>query len=474
MSGLFHTLGIGAESLFVSRQGVDTTGHNIASAQVPGYSRQRLNLATRDPLQRGSIMMGNGAFLKSIGRVHDQFVENQLNIAGHEVGMNDSRADSLKGLESIFSPELTASVQDEVNSLFSAVRELSNNPEELSVRTNLKEAAANVASAFARVDTGLRRAQDDHNGMVAGEVKEANDMLDTLAKLNVRIGEMECGGVNGQANDLRDEREGLLRDLSQKMEVRYYEDKSGGLVIRGPGETTLVEGAQHSFFDLERNSDGMTNITVSSFENKNPRVINDKIGTGKWRSLLEIRDETIPNLLDKNNEMAATIIRTFNEIHREGFGTGEYGGSNGRNFFEDVKDQSTAAQDMRLTDAIVASPDAISGGSSPFAPGDNVIANKLLTIQSSKLFDDGHTSLSEFYAGYVSNLGLDSQRADHIKDASQLIYTGLNNKKEAISGVSLDEEATNLLKWQHCFSASSKLITTVDEMMDTVLNLKRN
>lgn len=472
MSGLFHTLGIGAESLYVSRQGVDTTGHNISNAQQPGYSRQRLNLATRDPLQRGNILMGNGAYVKEIGRVHDQFVENQINVAGHELGMNVGKFDALKGLENIFSPELSASVQDEVNSLFSALRDFSNNPEELAARTSLKESATNVASAFGRVDASLRRSQGENNDLIAGEVKDINDMIGTIATLNAKIGEMEVG-ISGPANDLRDQREMLVRDLSQKMEIRHYEDKSGGLVIRGPGETTLVEGPSHAFLSVQRNQEGMFSVTASSFDNKNPRVLDDKIEMGKLRALLDVRDKTIPGLISKNNEMASTITSSFNEIHREGFGIGQFSGVNGRDFFKESEDPRFAAQQMQLTDAVMASTDAISGASSPHAPGDNVVANGLIALQSEKLFDEGNATISEYYSGFVSNLGLDIQRADHIREASQVIYTDLNARREAISGVSLDEEATNLLKWQHCFSASSKLITTVDEMLDTVLNLKR-
>lgn len=472
MSGLFHTLGIGSEALFVARQGVDTTGHNISNAQLPGYSRQRLNIATRDPQQRGNLMIGNGAYIKEIARVHDQFVENQVNIAGHEMGMNGARADALKGLENIFSPELSASVQDEVNTLFSALRDFSNNPEELSVRTNLKESANNVAAAFSRVDAALRRARADNNELIAGEVREVNDMISAIATLNNKIGEAECS-ANGPANDLRDQREKIVRDLSQKMQIKTYEDKVGGLVVRGPGETSLVEGRMHSFVDVQRNDTGMFNVMISNFNNEHPKVLDDKIETGKLRGLLDVRDQTIPQLLDKNNEMATSIISSMNEIHREGYGLGEFGGTNGRNFFKDVTDPNFAAQDMQLTDAILSSTDAISGASSPHAPGDNVIANGLISLQSQKIFDEGHSTISEFYSNYVGGLGLDIQRADHVQEASQVIYSDLNNKREAISGVSLDEEATNLLKWQHCFSASSKLITTVDEMMDTVLNLKR-
>lgn len=472
MSGLFHTLGIGSESLFVSRQGVDTTGHNISNAQQPGYSRQRLNLATRDPLQRAMITIGNGTYVREIARIHDQFVENQLNLSAHDLGASQTKAEALKGLEGIYSPELQATVQDELNSFFSAVRDFSNNPEEVSVRTNLREAAGGVASSFRRVDMSLRRAREDVNDQVAGEAKDVNEMLRSIASLNLKIGELESG-ANGPANDMRDQRDKIVRDLSQKMEVRYYEDKFGGFVIRGPGETSLVEGKQHATIDVDRGAEGMYEVTVSDFENRHSKGLNEYVEKGKLRALLDVRDKTLPGLIDHNNGLATTFVENVNNVHSQGFGLGDFKEVSGRGMFKDVGDPRFAAQDIGITDAITASTDALSGASSPNAPGDNVIANDIIRLQSEKLFDDGHATLSEYYSNFVSSLGLEIQRADHTKEANEVIFGELNAKREAVSGVSLDEEATNLLKWQTCFRASSKLITTVDEMLDTVLSLKR-
>src|SRR5436305_2066128 len=108
--GLFHTLNMGAEALFTTRQGVDTAGHNIANAQTEGYSRQRVNVKQRDPLQTHGVLIGNGVYVGSISRAHDEFVEKQLNRMHQDAGRAAARSDALKQIEQIYSPELNSSV----------------------------------------------------------------------------------------------------------------------------------------------------------------------------------------------------------------------------------------------------------------------------------------------------------------------------------------------------------------------------
>ncbi len=138
-----------------------------------------------------------------------------------------------------------------------------------------------------------------------------------------------------------------------------------------------------------------------------------------------------------------------------------------------MKDHIFSAQNFKIDDSIWESLDAISAASSPNAPGDNVVLNDLIRLKDTKILDGGNVTFNEFYANTVGNLGLEVVRSEHIKEADELLNADLVGRREAVAGVSLDEEATNLLKWQASFTAASKVITTVDEMLDTVLSLKR-
>lgn len=132
-----------------------------------------------------------------------------------------------------------------------------------------------------------------------------------------------------------------------------------------------------------------------------------------------------------------------------------------------------AALNIEVSDLIVDSPDAISLSSTPNSVGDNVVANELLRLRDRRLFDNNNASFVDFYANYVGVLGTEAVRAKHQAETDGIILADIQARKESISGVSLDEEAAQMIKWQTSFTASSKVITTVDEMIETVLGMKR-
>lgn len=473
MAGLFHTLNIGSESLHVSRQGVDTAGHNIANAQVEGYSRQRVNVKQRDPLQVRGNLIGNGVYIGSISRSHDKFVENQLNKANQDAGKAHARAEGLKAIEIVFSPELNASVSDEMSKFFGSVEDLSNFPEDFVVRTSVVESARDLTAAFRRVDADLRSNRAGLNERVAQISGELTDQLREIADLNVKIQTAEAG-MGQEANDLRDQRDRLLREVSNQIEVKYYEDQHGMLMMRGPDQVTLVDGAHSATVGILKNNDndGLFDITITDWEGHTTRNVTQKMDGGALDAIVQLRDKDLPALMYHNDRMAFEISNAVNDVHRQGFGLRDYSEQTGRDFFKAPTSLNGAAANLEVDDAIVESNDAIAAASSPLAPGDNVNINRLIRLKDAKMFGDGVT-MNEYYANYAGALGLDVVRANHVLEASDIVVQDLTQRREAVSGVSLDEEATSMMRWQANFTASSKVITTVDEMLETVLGLKR-
>lgn len=476
MAGLFHTLNMGAESLHANRQGVDTAGHNIANAQVEGFSRQRVNIEQRQPLESRGLIIGNGVFVRNITRSHDKFLEGQVNLTNQNMGRSETLHENLSAIEEIYSPALNAQVSDEMTKFFNGVQDLSNFPDELPVRTALRESAQDLAISFRRVDESLRRSQGDLNTKIEAEAQELSAGLKQVAQLNVSISTME-GGQNMPANDLRDQRDKVVRDLTKRIDLHYYEDENGMLVIRGPQDTILVDGKRPSSFFVRatggKQGRGFNELILVDSEGGNVRTMSDKVRSGKVSALFEIRDNICERLLEKNNEMAFVMSDKFNEIHKQGYGIGQFSSGSGRNFFQPLVDKEFAAQNFRIADTIAESTDSIAAASSPEAPGDNVVANLLGTLKDTRILNDGKATLNEYYADYVGIVGLDTLRAEQMKQADSILMGDLNTRREGVAGVSLDEEAVNILKWQAAFTASSKVITTTDEMIETVLGLKR-
>lgn len=467
--GLFHSLNIGSESLFASRQGVDTAGHNIANAQTEGFSRQRVNLETRQPSESRGVVIGNGVFVKNITRAHDQFLEKQINDTNQDSGQSTARFDSMKPLESIYSPELGNNVSSEIDKFFNSMQDLSNFPEELPVRTSVRENAKSVIGAFKQIDTNLKIQADDINKRIAGEVTEANIMIQDIARLNIAIGAAQTS-ASKEVPDLLDQQDKILRELTQKMDISYYRGDVGMVTVRGPAETLLVDRGQAAKVDVHSKGSNFDVVVLDGAAFK-PTVVTQANKKGRIAGMIEVRDTVIPNLVNDNNKMASTFARSINEIHRQGFGLKDYKESTGRDFFEVSSNPDDVASTLQLDTRIEESANAISVAASPNAPGDNVLANSMLRLKEQKIMGDA--TIGDYYANYVGVFGLDLVRSQQTKDADDTLVRNLSARRDAISGVSMDEEATNLLKWQANFTASSKVITTVDEMLETVLQMKR-
>jgi flagellar hook-associated protein 1 FlgK len=475
MGGIHHTLNIGAESLYTSRQGVDTTSHNIANAHTDGYSRQTVNAVTRDPSLSRGVVMGNGVFVKNITRSHDKFLEKQLNLANGTWGASDGRFEALKGLETIFSPELSASVVDEMTNFFGSLQVLSNSPEEIGARTAFKQSAESLVGSFQRVDANIRNERDNLNSKIVSVAHDVSTKLKRIAELNEAIGDMETGRVDYVANDLRDEQERLLREISKEMNVRYYSNRDGLLVVRGPKDSLLVEGKFASTIKTKHGaSEGeLDRIVVVDHEGSRVDDITENIDEGRVSAYLNVRDVIAPRLLNKNEELAKTFADSFNAIHRRGYGANDYREQSGRDFFVSNNHPGDFVRSLSLSNPILDSIDAISVSSTPNAAGDNVIANEMLRLKEAQVLNGENATFNQFYSDFVGQLAVDVVGAKHRKEADEVVISDLNARREAVSGVSLDEEAVNLLKWQANFTASSKVIATADEMLETVLNLKR-
>lgn len=472
---LFHSLNIGSESLHTSRQGIDSTAHNIANAQTEGYSRQEARITQRDPLERRSILIGNGSYISSIHRSKDKFLEKQINLVNSTFGESEGKNRIIGELESVFSPELASNVSQEMSSFFDTLQNLSNYPEELTVRTAVKEKGENLASAFRAVDADLSRIRDNINEEVKTLSGKLSDMLKGISELNYKIRAGESGSES-QSNDLRDQRDLLLRKLSEQINIQYYEDENGMMTVRGPGETLLIDKRFYASFDMRQNTqkDNMYDVIINPItEGGLTHNITDQLKGGSLKGLIDARDHLATDLINQNNELAYTFATEFNNIHQEGFGLRDFGTDSGRSFFDGVDSKVGAAKNIKLDVNILNSTDSIAASSLAHTTGDNINVNRLVQIKSKRLMDNNSATFTEYYSNSIGALGVAAQRSQNNLESNKILLADLKARAEGVSGVSLDEEASNMMRWQSTFTASAKIIKSVDEMLETVLTLKR-
>ncbi|NBO39250.1 flagellar hook-associated protein FlgK [bacterium] len=473
-TGLQHILNVGGESLGNSRLGIEITGHNISNAQTPGYSRQRPDFEPNHPAQYGTLILGQGAQVARISRAQNEYLETALRRETQNQGRAESFEHNLSRLEGYFNPDLTATVRVRMDSFGSALRDFANMPEEPAMRIHLLETANNLTSSLNVAHANVSQLQSDISEELQVDCDVATQKLKEVASLNKEILALQMGD-DTRPHDLDDRRDLALKELSKLMDIQMYKDDRGLYTVRGPGGSLLVEGIFSAELRMNVDEDSQQpKVVVSDFANTKVNDITQSFRTGKISGMLDVRDKYAQRIRDNLNEFAEKFGQQFNQIHSQGFGRGEFSKANGRDFFEGIDDKRfEAAKQISVSRLIQQDTNAISAGMTAMTPGDNVIANELIRSFNKPLFDNGTSTATMYYDNFVSSLGSATMSAKNELKAANIVKANVETQKEQITGVSLDEEAANMLKYQHLFTASSKIITTADEMFKTVLDLKR-
>ncbi len=474
MSKINALMDMGKRSLMNSQTALQTVGHNIASKSVEGYSRQRVDQVTNLPIGEGKLRVGMGAKAAAINRVNNPYLERQIGVEESHLGYLSGKQDAMTRVESIYNEQVNKGLNQFMSEFFNAFRELSNNPESLATRSLVKETADYVTKDFKRINAQLTGVQSDLDQQIKTHVNEINGMSTEIASLNEKIQTVELTGAS--ANDERDRRDLLVKKLGEKVNIRWAEGADGTVTVSAGNNALLVAGydAKQLFVqstpESENKGEGNFDIMYKSSEYASPFKVTEQLHGGSIGGLLEVRDTIINDLKDGVDEMAYTLADEVNDIHSKGFNSYN---QTGVDFFEQPMDVKHASQYLKLNDDILKDSSRIAAGEKAGASGDNRIANKIAGLQYEKILSDGNASVDEYYNTMVGKVGVIAKKTNNAHDAQDGIVKQLANIRESISGVSLDEETTKMIEFQKAFDASARIVKTADEMMDTVLNLKR-
>jgi flagellar hook-associated protein 1 len=481
-------LGIGKSGLFTAKQSMATTSHNIANANTEGFSRQEVRTETGVALGEGDYVMGSGVEVQSIRRAHDELVEKKLNnsITGHK--FNEQRTLQLGHVEEIFNEINSDGMNKVLNRFFNSMRELSNQPENETVRTVVKENAQIVVGDFHRIQDNLDQIRSGINKKVNLSVQEINGLTATIARLNKEINISEVSG--GMANDLRDQRDNSLRTLAEFFPIQVYTDGQNQFVVGIEGVGSIVAGGLSQ--ELAAGTavkDGSSSVDKGDaelfFVNRPGIPFSDKIKGGSLGALLKTRTDEIEGLEKQIDELAHGLVHATNAIHRRGFAnhpvpTDAQGNPipnasqkkvTGINFFKEPLDMKRAAEYIELSDDIKQDVNNIAAALEANKPGDNRVALAISKLQHEKVLGSGTTTMEEQYLKSVGNIGLQTGKSKIEGEQSGGILAQAKSFKERLSGVSLDEEATNMVRYQNAYEASAKVIKASDEMFKAVLGL---
>ena len=464
--GLSTALEIGRTGLTIYRVAQEVTGENIANVNTPGYSRQRVILDTSPPVTYNGFPLGTGVRITAVDRYYDSLLQQQLINAQTTQGFDTAKSTVLQQIEPSFNEVTNDGIGTAIVNYFNAWQDLSLNPGGVAERQVVMTRAQILADNFHAVSTSLNNAIATQNSALAPLVDTINNTLTNIAQLNDQIRNTQL--VAGNANEIKDRRDQLVRDLSLQVGITFKENSDGTTDISlADNGMALVTGSKAGAFALDR-----ANPASYSLQLTEPGGVLSPVSTNKGQlgAIFALRDSIIPGYLSQVDTLAKAIIDSVNTQHAAGFSPA---GGTGQNFFTPQAAITGAAAAFSIDAGLSISSIAASGNAA--LPGDNSNAYLMAGLASRPLVTIAATSVtfSSYYGTLVTRVGSDVQAIKTTVSQDEAFTKQLSTLRESNSGVSLDEEMTNLIKYQRSYQASAKLITTATEMIDTVLAMIR-
>jgi flagellar hook-associated protein 1 FlgK len=442
MSSISSIMNTAITALQAQQIRIDVVNSNIANANSDGYCRRTATVSEVQTYSSSSSgYMGTGVEVTDIKRVTDAYTLKQLCSAEQDSGKSSRELNYLEDVESVFNESDGSGLSDALSTFFNAWSDLANDPSGATQRSVVVSDAQQLASTLNEMDGNLQDIQNNIDSDIPQTVDDINGITSQIADLNQKILEAKNSGLD--ANTYLDERDSLLTELSSKVDIASYEDDSGQLNIQLSNGKSLVRGSTSYELGTEANATtGLSDITWAD-QNGNETVITDSISKGELGGELEVRDSVIPEYMDSLDKLASTIIEQVNDLHTTGY---DANGDAGTSFFT-----GTGASDIAVNDAIVNDT--------------NLVAAASVTI------DGDNTTFQQYYDSLVSKIGtlVDNTTSSSENQSNQVsIY---QNYRDSISGVSSDEELANLTLYQNAYEAAAKVISALDEMMQTLIDM---
>jgi len=445
------------DGLLAHQTAMNLTGSNITNVDTPGYTRQRPVFSSW-----GSVDKGTGVGIEKIERVYDRFLGVQINDKMHDVGYSEAKKGALENIEIIFNESSSSGINELLNRFWSSWEDLSANPAGQVERDALVSASRNLASVFRSSSDELVSVQNDANAEIAGLIDQANGYISDIADLNGKIAAIKTG--KGDANNLIDKRAEALKGLAGILDFQHLEDSDASVNVFLSNGMPLVMGDRTWELGVKTDPANSNFYNVVFRDDPAEEVLNNVVTKGKLAGFLEVRDDKVVNYLSDLDSLAASIIAEVNAQHQSGY---DMGHNLGGVFFE----PATAAGDMRVSTDIAEDVNKIAASETVNDDGGN--AELIGAIKDKLVMNGGTSTFNSYYASFVGKIGQDLADEERGLDHHTDIMNQLINKREGISGVSIDEEMINLARYQLGYNSAARLCNVADELIDTLLNLVR-
>jgi len=460
VSDLFTSLTTASRALATHRMGIDIAGHNIANVNTPGYARRVVDLAARGPGTPAGA--GSGVDVMTIRALRDRLLEERLNREAPLEGREAVVASALQVVETALGRP-GESIDARLAAFFNSFAGLADDPTSRNLRHEVVLQGEAVAAAFRDMAGRLDRSRQDADREVRGLVDDINNLTTRIASLNQAIAR-----TSAEASlHLRDEQGALVRRLAELVEISVVTRSDGGVDISaGQGRPLVVTANAYAI--------GVTSTAPSGFAalSINGATVTSELTGGRLGGHLYVRDTTIPAYQARLDEIAYELHQRVNALHTAGY---DQSGVDAGDFFAfstPPSGMSGAAAALIVHSTVAADPTKVAAASIA-QPGDNQTARAIASLRDDRVLSGNTATFSDLWGQLVYRVGRDARSAADARDSRAEIVRQVESLRDNVSGVSLDEEAMNLLKFQRAYEANAKFFTIIDETLEMLLSLVR-
>jgi flagellar hook-associated protein 1 FlgK len=510
---LGSVLGTARSALAAQQLAIETAGHNIANAQTEGYSRQRVELAPASAQRWLYGSVGTGVAVTDVRRARDVLLDGAVRRETGGDAAASARRELLGAVEEVLGEPSDTGLANALDAFWSSWSELATSPTSAAARSVVVQRASAAASTLNGFDARLDVLRDQTLARVDTAVNTVNGLARRIADLNGRIAGTEAGGPQ-RANDLRDLRDRAVDDLAKYGNVQAF-DRPDGSVQVVFGTYTLVDGAGAK--SLVRTTDVLGRAALAMREAPDRPLTPTG---GSTQAMVDFLNTDLRGAQDQLDAVANALARGVNALHAQGRAAD---GSAPPDFFVDRRDGTfdasasafrsppaagaVTARTITLSAALRDAPGRVATSTDAARPADNDVALALAALRTSAsvtlagvttsmvfrtpdraapptvvggpggytqpgaLPDTAPTRMADYYQGVLGGLAVRAQDASAAADVHGTLGAQARARRESVTGVSLDEELTSLMRSQQAYAAAAKVISAADEMMQTLVNI---
>ncbi len=453
MSSLNASLATALSGLVAEQGALATTTNNVANVNTPGFSRQQAVLMASDPVVEDPLTFGTGVTLQSVESIREPLLESQIQQQTQAQGQYSSLATALQQTQTNFS-STGADIGTSISNFFDSINQLSTNPSDLSLRQGVLTAAGNVATSFNSTANNLTQQQSSLDLSVVQQVGQINQLTGEIAQLNGQVSNLQ--NVGESAGTFIDQRQEAIDQLSALVDVNVI-PSDNTLTLTTANGAPLVIGQNSLQLLTQTNTAGLHDIYS---EGNN---ITGEITSGQLGGTLQARDQEIPAVQTQLDTLAAGLANAVNGVQALGF---DLQGKAGTNLF---KAPPVSGAGAAATLSVALTDPTLIAASADGTTGNNANAEAMYALNSNPIVA-GQTP-TNYYSSIVFNIGNAASNASAEQTASTMVLQQLNDQRASISGVSLDEEAANMVRYQDAYSASAQVITAINDMMNATIQM---